>query len=124
MTILSEYQESCNFFELLRLKYPEIYAVTWSHTDGAYHGRDQVTAFRIAAKLKKAGSKNGVPDVFVGVARGKYHGLFIELKIVAGGVVSEEQKQMLNLLTDQGYACFVAKGADAAFAAVERYLKL
>ena len=120
----TEYEEQCVFFDLLRLKHPEIYAVSWSHVDGAWHGRDKKVAQTVASKQKKAGAKVGVPDIVINVARGKFHGLYIEMKRQVRGVVSDEQKEMLRLLSDQGYACFVAKGADAAMLAVERYLKL
>ena len=33
-----------------------------------------------ASNLKKQGVKAGVPDLFLPVGRGSYHGLFIELK--------------------------------------------
>ena len=52
---------------------------------------------REAARLKMQGAKAGVPDMFLPVPRGEFHGLFIELKrpIVKGEpkpVVSPEQR--------------------------------
>ena len=122
--MISEYEEQCNFFTQLRITYPNVWKAAYAHCDGAYYGEDEKSRYRTAAKLKRQGAKKGVPDVFIAVAKGKYHGLYIEMKRIKGGAVSEEQKLMLNLLTDNGYACFVAKGADEAFKAVERYLKL
>ena len=58
-----------------------------------------------AARLKNLqteGVMKGVPDLFLAVARGQYHGLFIELKRRKGGKVSFEQTQWLNELTIQG----------------------
>ena len=43
--------------------------------------RNKVTA----GKLKAQGVKAGVPDIFLPVARGRYHGLWIEMKEGATG---------------------------------------
>lgn len=61
------------------------------------------------AKLKAAGVKAGVPDIFLPVARNGFHGLWIELKI-KGGVVSEKQYEWLAKLSEQGYATRVCFG--------------
>ena len=64
----------------------------------------------------------GVPDLFLAVARGQYHGLFIELKRRKGGKVSLEQTQWLNELTIQGYLAVVSYGWDEAKGTILRYL--
>jgi len=48
------------------------------------------------------GVKRGVPDVFLPVARGGYHGLWIEMKYGKNKTTSN-QKWWLNELKDQGY---------------------
>ena len=75
-----------------------------------------------AAKLKKAGVKPGVPDLFLPVARGGFHGLWIEMKRRKGGRVSDEQKQWLADLEGEMYRCFVAHGAKEACDEIYRYL--
>ena len=45
----------------------------------------------IGAKLKRMGVKAGVPDLFLPVPRGGFHGLWIEMKRRKGGRVSEGQ---------------------------------
>lgn len=69
------------------------------------------------------GLKAGVPDVFLPVARGGKHGLYIELKRRKGGKVSEAQKGWMHTLREQGYAVELSYGADEAIALVERYLE-
>ena len=78
----------------------------------------------VGAKLKRQGATKGFPDLFLPVARGAYHGLMIELKRVKGGAVKPEQKWWLEQLNAQGYRAVVCKGADAAMAVIEEYLRL
>jgi hypothetical protein len=64
--------------------------------------RDKITA----AKLKAEGVKAGVPDLMLPVARGGYHGLFIELK-VGDNRPSQLQRDWIARLQGQGYYCAV-----------------
>lgn len=79
-----------------------------------------------AVKFKRLGVRPGVPDICIPVARdmdGKsYHGLYIELKRVSGGTLSDAQRYWLEELAKQGYATHVAKGADALIDYVRKYL--
>lgn len=75
-----------------------------------------------AAHLKAQGVKPGVPDLCVPVARGGYHGLFIEMKRTKGGRVTEAQDRWIRLLREQGYCAWCCHGADNAIALVEMYL--
>lgn len=74
-----------------------------------------------AVHLKQQGVKAGVPDIVLPVARGKYHGLYIELKTLRGRLTNA-QKQWLDSLRNQGYAALVCRGAQAAIAAIGNYL--
>jgi len=51
---------------------------------------------------KRPGVKGGVPDLFLPIARGKYHGLFIELK-VGSNKPSQKQLDTISTLRSQGY---------------------
>lgn len=77
--------------------------------------------------MKLQGTKAGVPDMFLAVPRGEFHGLFIELKrpIVKGEakpVVSPEQKRWLKELEAQGYMATVCYGWVEAKETIESYL--
>jgi hypothetical protein len=74
-----------------------------------------------AEKLKAEGLKPGVPDLCLPVARGTYHGLYIEMKR-PGGRVSDDQNQWLRRLVEEGYCARVAFGADKAIEVLEWYL--
>lgn len=75
-----------------------------------------------AARFKAEGVKPGVPDLCLPVARGPYHGLYIELKRQKGGKVSDAQKEWIAALTTQGYLAEVCYGWKDAAALIEDYL--
>ena len=76
-----------------------------------------------AARLKAEGVKPGVPDVFLPVPRGGYHGLWIELK-VDGGKPSKEQRDWLEYLNGTGYCALLCYGWQTAQMEIEQYMKL
>lgn len=75
-----------------------------------------------AANLKRQGVKAGVPDICLPVARGKYHGLYIELKH-GKNKLSDNQKIWLKRLQNQGYLAICCYGWEEAARAIEKYLK-
>ena len=74
-----------------------------------------------AARMKAAGVKPGVPDMFLPVAREGCHGLYIELKRRDGGRVSTEQTAWMDALARQGYKTALCHGWDAAREEIQRY---
>ena len=76
-----------------------------------------------AIRLKREGVKAGVPDLFLPVARGDYHGLFVELK-AGKGVASLMQREWIVRLEKQGYRAQIAVGWEAAAKVIMEYLKL
>ena len=75
----------------------------------------------VAMKLKQEGVRAGVPDLFLALPRGNYHGLFIEMKKAKGGRVSDSQNAVMTNLVRQGYSCVVCHGWMAARLEIERY---
>jgi len=68
--------------------------------------RDAITAGR----LKAEGVKAGVPDLMLPIARGEYHGLFIEMKRPKSdgkeaGTEQTVQSEFMKSLTAQHYLC-------------------
>lgn len=76
-----------------------------------------------AGRFRAMGVKSGVPDVVLPVARGGYHGLYVEMKRTEGGRVSTEQREWLEALTAQGYKAEVAYGWEEAKDVIEKYLQ-
>lgn len=74
-----------------------------------------------AKNLKSQGVVKGVPDLMIPMIRGKFHGMFIEMKRKVGGVISPEQKEWITYLNAQGYCAVVCKGFDDAKEKVEGY---
>ena len=103
-------------------RFPEL---RWMHAipNGGLRSKAQ------AGKLKAEGVKSGVPDVFLPVARGKYHGLYIEMKKPAlqpvrggRGGVSDEQSEFIAAARANGYAAAVCYSWDHAKNLICRYL--
>jgi len=63
----------------------------------------------VAAKMKATGVVSGIPDLFIPAWR-----LWIEMKRVKGGSLSQEQKDWRDYLQSVGYCVIVGKGADDA----------
>jgi hypothetical protein len=76
-----------------------------------------------AQHLKKQGVKAGVPDLFLPVARGKYHGLFIEMKYGENRPTTEQLQWAKNLI-EQGYKCLVCYNWTSATNNIQQYLNL
>ena len=73
----------------------------------------------------RQGVKSGIPDLHLPVARGGYHGLYVEMKKHDhSNDESPAQKAIRFRLEAEGYRCVVAYGADAAIGAIEQYLRM
>ena len=95
---MSEAQEQCTVIEWADLNRLPIFAIP----NGGKRDPKE------AAHLKKQGVRAGVPDLFLPIARGNSHGLFIEMKYGANKVTAR-QAEWLKLLKRQGYGM---QGAD------------
>jgi hypothetical protein len=66
----------------------------------------------------------GVSDIFMAIPRGKYHGLFIEMKRSVNAEVTAPQTGFLNAVKDSGYYSTIAWSADDAQYITMEYLSL
>lgn len=117
MNKLSESQEQIllmQWAELSQKKYPELKLLHHIPNGGSRHASE-------AANLKRQGVKPGVPDLCLPVARGGYHGLYIEMKSEEG-VISLNQRVFLESLNEEGYKAVVCHGFDKARKVIEEYL--
>lgn len=100
--------------ELQKGRYPELALLYHVPNGGA---RAKTTA----ARLKAAGVKAGVPDLCLPVARGGFHGLYIELK-AGKNKTTEPQNQWLAALSRNGYKTAVCYGWAEASQVIKEYL--
>lgn len=120
MRIDYEGNEQVALMRWLQLQHSAAFAVTWHTPNGGQ--RNKV----VAAKLKAQGTKAGVPDLQLAMARGGYFGLFIEFKATPphDAAVSSTQKEMVQNLKEQGYLAVVCKGMSAAIEQINAYLAM
>ena len=83
-----------------------------------------VSSPRQKAKFTRMNTLSGFPDLECFIAKGRYHGLYVELKRSKGGVVSANQKEILTMLDEEGYCTTVARGYDKAVEVVVQYMAL
>ena len=76
-----------------------------------------------AAHLKEQGVKPGVPDLCFPVPKGKYHGMYIEMKD-GKNKTTQPQDEWLELLSENGYMTAVCYGFDEAKAVIDKYFGL
>ena len=75
-----------------------------------------------AGIAKGQGMLSGVPDLFLPVPRGKYHGLYIEMKH-GDNTLTENQKKFLQNAANVGFAVSVCYSAQEAIKRIEDYYK-
>ena len=75
-----------------------------------------------AARLKRIGMRKGFPDLFIPIASGGHHGLFIELKSMTGRL-TPAQKWWLAELNHEGYRAVMCRGSDEAIDVIRKYMK-
>ena len=96
-------------------KYPELELL--------YHVPNEGKRSRAyGGKLKAMGLKAGVPDICLPVARGRYHGLYIELK-AGRNKTTDAQDFWLAALAGQGYMSITCWGWEEASKAILAYLR-
>ena len=102
----------------VRQKYPELKLL--------YHvPNERQCSPRQGKLLKMMGVKEGVPDLCLPVARGGYHGLYVEMKSPEKSArASENQIWWVEALISQNYAACVCKGWKMARDTILRYMEM
>ncbi len=109
--IATESQEQAAFVAWFRLQFPGV--LIHAIPNGAYlSGTPRQRADQMA-RLKAEGLEPGIPDLHI-----PSRGLWIEMKRRHGGRLSPEQRHAIHQLESLGDTVIVAKGWDAAKAAV------
>ena len=98
-------------------EYPELALLHAIPNGGA---RDKVTG----ARMKAEGVKPGVSDLMLPVARGLYHGLYLEMKKPGVVKMSDAQREWGHAVVQQGYAFACVNSWEKARDFLIRYLML
>lgn len=77
-----------------------------------------------AAQAKTEGMQAGVPDLWIPVARGQFHGLAIEMKRRHNGKASPAQIDYMARLSSAGWSVHVCHGASEAIAVIASYFEV
>ena len=73
-------------------------------------------------KAKRTGYLKGVSDLLIFEPKGRYCGLFIELKRDKKCYPTAEQKQFISKASDRGYYATCAKGFEQCKELIDKYL--
>lgn len=108
------------------------------HSDVVFHSDfgsgTKLSKYQAVRQKKQNGGRSGWPDMFIAEPRGKYSGLFIELKrdgvrifkkdgtLVSDGHI-RDQFDVLSSLRARGYAADFAIGYEDAIKKIENYLR-
>ena len=106
-----EQQICIAFMQRLQQYHPDVFEMT-------YHIKNESSTGHIAG----IGIKKGVPDYFIAIPSGNFHGLYIEMKKPKGRL-SADQKDFIPKLEDKGYKVAVCFGWSEAVDEVVNYLK-
>lgn len=112
----TEDQEQAALVRWFQTSYPAIKNRLFAIPNGAHKSK------QAASRFMATGLRAGVPDLFLPVAHGGYHGLFIEMKRLKGGKVSKEQGGWLAYLNSAGYMAVVCRGCEEAKTTITKYM--
>lgn len=96
-----------------RLQYPD-YLLHHSPNGGKRNARE-------AGRFKQMGTVAGFPDLFIAVARGRHHGLFVEMK-AGKNKPKQAQNDVMAALLLQGYKCEICYSVEEFMTIVNDYL--
>ena len=125
---MTELELQAQVADYIRLQYPDVIF----HSD--FGSGIKLTMGQAIKQKRLNGGRRAWPDLFLAEPKGKYSGLFIELKKEGvrvykkdGTLVSDghirEQYDMLEQLRRRGYAANFACGFDEAKALIDRYMR-
>lgn len=117
---MAEHDEQVALFEwaeyMANLQWPEL-RFMFAVPNGGWRAKTT------AGWLKAEGLKPGVPDIFLPVPRGCFHGLFIEMKF-GKNQLSADQQYYCQFLFEHDYLVMPCWGFEDAQTIIERYMNL
>ncbi len=101
--------------EWLRMAYPNV--LCYAIPNGGQRTE------RAGKRLKEEGMTAGIPDLHIPLPRGAYASLYIEMKNGKKGRLSDQQKQLINLLQSYGNKVVVCRTIEDFIKEVTMYLQ-
>lgn len=96
----------------------------WPELALLFHIKNETKGGSAQVAIDRAcGTKKGVPDLCLPVPRGRYHGLYIEMKTETGRTTAAQDWWGEKLL-EQGYMFEVCHGWQSAVRVLQWYLNL
>jgi len=114
--IPTEHTEQAKLVGRTRTFYPDV--IVFAVPNGGLRSKTE------AIRLRAEGVLAGVPDLVFAEPRGRYHGLYVEMKRRKGGSVSEDQRKIHRRLRRKGYKVMIGYGVNDVWDEVEAYLAL
>ncbi len=114
---LAEHWIQVRLFYHVERHHPDLYPFMFSVPNGGYRTP------KAANMMSYEGQKSGVQDIVVALPRGKYHGLFLEVK-TEKGAASKIQKETQDRFARVGYCCLIEKGFERCLMSLIDYYSL
>lgn len=123
---MSEHNQQVTVMNWFERAYPKYYECLFAIPNGAILAGNAQQRAKQMNYLKAEGYKPGVSDLFLMVARGGYHGLFIEMKDQGKTKcsVSKTQWEHINAAREQGYMAEWCAGFDGARELITSYMEM
>jgi len=84
---------------------------------------DKELRVKIYNRLNREGLKAGVPDLFLALPRGIYHGAFIEIKYDSDRL-RKTQADMIRELESENYKCIIVRSLDEFIEQINEYMRI
>lgn len=123
---MSEHDQQKAVIKYWRAKHPKQANCLFSIPNGTHLAGSVRARSAQMNKLKAEGLVNGVSDLFLMIAKGGYHGLFIEMKDQGKTKcsVSDSQQLHINTANKNGYLAVWCAGAGQAIKQLDDYMRL
>jgi len=116
--MLTEHEEQVNLINWCDAHHDHRVRSIYAHMNGVR------TTIGAAMKAKAEGARAGIPDLFLPIGSNGFFGLYLEMKRLKGGTLSDVQRKRMFALSQSGYECVRANGAEEAKLAIEEYLNI
>jgi hypothetical protein len=84
---------------------------------------DKELRVKIYNRLNREGLKAGVPDLFLALPRGIYHGAFIEIKYDSDRL-RKVQADMIRELESENYKCIIVRSLEEFIEQINEYMRI